>query len=705
MPSTRDVLKKYAAKIESEMSDSSSPQGFSKEYLQFKDENIPEINRYERWAKTLGTIISLKVSEKDSLKMQKFLKEAHVSITPSQALALSITTLIGALVLVLAIALSIFFIGGSFPFLFTFLGILASLSLFYYVYTEPQRLANSWKLKASAQMVPAVLYVVVYMKHTSNLERAIAFASEHLEGPLALDFKKIFYDVEVAKFSSIKQSFNAYLDRWKEYSPEFVESFHLIESSLYEPTEARRIQILEKALQVILDGVYENMLKYSREIRAPLTNVYMLGIILPTLTLALLPLAATLLQGIIAWYHVMLFFNILVPIYVWYLSSQVLLKRPGGYGDASILEKNPDYPLFISRKPWIISSLIALPILIIGLIPIMIQFGFFPIESTLTLGEIGLPFLTNQSIGELFGPVGLGGLLLSLCVPLSIALFFAIAYRKKTKKLIVARDDTKELEKEFTNSLFQLGNRLGDGIPAEIAFAKVAESTQGQKTQAFLSLVNQNIQQLGMSLDRAIFDKKRGAILFFPSSLISTSMRILVESTKKGLRIAAQSLMSISEYVKNIEKINQRLRDLLAEITSDMRSNMTFLAPLLAGIVVGLASMITSILLKMESLQKVVLAGGELGDLSYVSKILNIFSVEAIIAPAAMQMIVGIYIIELVYILTVTLVTVNSGKDILKEKYEFSRNLMTALPLYLIAAALASIALTILSSLALGGLA
>ena len=84
-------------------------------------------------------------------------------------------------------------------------------------------------------MVPAILYIVVYMKHTSNLERAIAFASEHLEGPLALDFKKIFYDVEIGKFATIKQSLDSYLEKWREYAPEFVESIHLIESSLYEP--------------------------------------------------------------------------------------------------------------------------------------------------------------------------------------------------------------------------------------------------------------------------------------------------------------------------------------------------------------------------------------------------------------------------------------------------------------------------------------
>jgi hypothetical protein len=35
-----------------------------------------------------------------------------------------------------------------------------------------------WRLKASSQMVPAILYIVIYMKHTSNFEKAVAFAAE-----------------------------------------------------------------------------------------------------------------------------------------------------------------------------------------------------------------------------------------------------------------------------------------------------------------------------------------------------------------------------------------------------------------------------------------------------------------------------------------------------------------------------------------------
>src|SRR3989344_2444069 len=274
-------------------------------------------------------------------------------------------------------------------------------------------------------MVPAILYIVVFMKHTSNLERAVAFASEHLEGPLALDFKKVFYDVEVGKFTSIKQSLDNYLDSWKENAPEFIESFHLIESSLFEPSENRRVQILEKSLQVILDGVYEKMLKYNREVRSPLTNIYMLGIILPTLALALLPLASTLLGGTISWPTIMVLFNIIVPFLVFYMTSEALFKRPGGYGETSVLELSPDYAKYKSTSHWVKASFIAIPLIIIGLIPFLFQINLLTstlgIQSDYTFQEIGISFLGDTKIfdfqlvdGKTRGPFGPLGVLLSL---------------------------------------------------------------------------------------------------------------------------------------------------------------------------------------------------------------------------------------------------------------------------------------------------
>ncbi|MDP3026927.1 MAG: hypothetical protein Q8N63_04410 [Nanoarchaeota archaeon] len=718
-----EILKKYSRKIEEEMhgfesANTGAGNGFgnannigsSKEYFQFKQDMMPELSKYERWVRGLGNFIRIKLAIKDQEKINKQLQIAHLEVSPGEVVGLAILGFLLAFFIGILISFAVWLLGFNFPVLFLFLMLVTSFFLFYYFYSMPSRLAVKWRLKAGSQMVPAILYTVVYMKHTSNLERAISFVSQHIDPPLALDLKKVIWDVETGKYSNVKDSLDNYLDSWRENSMEFVESFHLIESSLYEPDEQRRIEILERSLRVILDGVYEKMLKYTHEIKAPLTNLYMLGIVLPTLGLALLPLASTLLGGVVKWSHVFVLFNLIIPFFVFYLTANVMLKRPGGHGESSLLERNPFYYQYVDKRVYLKAGLICLPFLLLGLLPL-----FYPAfarmvgwQEDFALADLGLSvFGSGNFFGYLDGngPFGIGALLLSLFIPFSIAMFFSVSFSLRTKELIKTRDQSRDLEKEFNNSLFTLANRLGDGTPAEIAFSKVAESSKGQKTENFFRIVHTNIQSMGMSLEEAIFNPQRGALVYYPSSLIATSMRILVESVKKGLKVAAQSLMSISEYVRNIQKINERLRDLLAEVVSDMNSNMTFLAPLLAGIVVGLASMITGILGQLKNLIGEGVAESIAGmDISSIAGPGGLFDIANMVPPYFMQVAIGIYIIEIIFILTATLVVVDSGEDKLRKTHDIGRNLIRGSILYLITALISILALSLLAGVALGGL-
>ncbi len=710
------ILAKYSSMVETKLNAQTIGMKLSKHYLKFKSESMPVLGWYERACKRLGRFVKLRVSEKDKARLVKHLEIAHLNVTPEEALGLSFFMFLASFLFFTFIFIAAYMLVGfnTQLLLIMFLGIIFGLVVFNYFNSMPAKLAQSWRLKASSQMVPCILYIVVYMRHTSNLERAILFASEHLPAPLALDLKKIFWDVEIGKYATIKQSLDAYLETWRNYADEFIEAFHLIESSLFEPSEARRIEILEKALQVMLDGVYDKMLKYSHDVKAPLNNLYMLGIVLPTLGLALLPLASTLLQGMLRWYHVFILFNLLFPFFVFYLTQKILSKRPGGFGETSLLEQNPNYKYFISKAPWFKAAIVAFPLLVVAFIPFI--FYFTPLPDVLGIardpGISTLPALQKffdfkQVDSSVTGPFGLVALLCSISLPLAIAMFFSIAFTEKTKKLIKTREQTKKLEQEFASALFQLGNRLGDGIPAEIAFGKVAVTTTGTATGEFFKLVNTNIQQFGMSLENALFHPTRGAIIFFPSDLVRTSMKILVEAVKKGLKTAARAMISISQYVKNIDKINQRLKDLLADITTSMKSNMTFLAPVLAAIVVGLASMITTILNHLQNM----IALGQLTETQQLiggftaQQILQLFNVSTMIPPYFLQIIVGLYLIEIIFILSQTLVTIENGVDKLAERYEIARNLRFAILLYTFTALISIIALTLLASVAVGGLA
>ncbi len=338
-----------------------------------------------------------------------------------------------------------------------------------YLTKMPIYMAARWRLKASNQMVLCILYVVMYMRHTSNLEHAIRFAAQHIEPPLSLDLRKIFWDTQTRKYQTIKESLDHYLESWRHHNIEFITSFHLVESSLFEPTESRRLELLDKSLDVMLDGTYEKMLHYAQELKNPITTLHMLGVVLPILGLVIFPLVGSFLGGLVQWYHLAFLYNIILPVLVFAYGMSALSKRPTGFAATStaakLLHRNP--------VPAATCVMIAAFFAILGFLP-LIMHALDP-RVDLLLGPLGNFFGYINLGGQSYGPFGIGALLLSFAIPFGLAMAFALYFKMKTKGLMELRKETKSLEKEFASALFQLGNRIGDGVPAEMAFGNVAE--------------------------------------------------------------------------------------------------------------------------------------------------------------------------------------------------------------------------------------
>ena len=269
---------------------------------------------------------------------------------------MSFSILVSLLVLVFGGMLGMFIpiLIGEETLFFVFFFLLVSGVLLMVLPRIPEFLATQWRIKSSNQIILAIFYVVTFMRHTSNLEGGIRFASDHLSPPLSLDFRKILWDVETQKFSSVSESLDSYLERWKAYNIEFVESFHLIQGSLFESSEQRRLSLLDKSLEVILEGTYEKMLHFAHNLSSPITMLHMLGVILPVLGLVILPLVVsfmtpgfgtdTTIKGtapILLALYVATLYNIALPLVVFFMGQNILVKRPTGYGEVDI-SNNPE---------------------------------------------------------------------------------------------------------------------------------------------------------------------------------------------------------------------------------------------------------------------------------------------------------------------------------------------------------------------------
>jgi len=726
------LREKYLEKIKQGLTDkaeqnlSSFETVESRHYTEFKRELLPKkLSYYERGCQWAEKILKLKADPKKSVPVSEAIETCHLDVTPDSVLAFSI--LFPLLVMVVGGLLGYvlpILLGGEPTIFFVIFFLFVGLILFYLLTKLPFFLAKSWRLAASNQMIQCIFFIVTYMRHTSNIENAINFAAEHLSGPLALDMKKVLWDVETERYESARESLDAYLTKWRETNSEFVEAFNLIQSSLLESEETRRLELLDKSLDTILSETYEKMLRYAHDLHSPLTMLHMMGIIMPILGLVILPLIVSIMEGI-RWYYIATLYNIVLPIAVYMMGRNILATRPTGYGNTDVSDINPELkklkkiklPLINKRvNPIYFCIIIALFFVIIGIAPVYIGTVIpdipgsdIPSDLCITknwktynpavnLEAKPLACLldyrpSSSKPDEFIGPFGLGAGLLSIFLVLGLGISIGIYYKFRSKGVFSIRNKTKKLESEFSNGLFLLGNRLADGLPTEIALGKVSTTLEGTQTGKFFAIANENITRLGMSVSEAIFDKKVGALLSFPSAVIESSMKVLVEASRKGPRIAAQALMNVSRYIKEIHKVNERLKDLMAEIISDMKSQVGFLAPAISGVVVGITSMITFILGRLNLAQ----ATGGIGE---VGGIAQIFSGDTI-PTYFFQIIVGIYVVQLIYILTTLSNTIENGDDKLNEQYQLGRNMLKATTLYCLIAALTMIIFSILAAVIL----
>ena len=670
----------------------------SDEFIQFKKEILPiHFNFYEKACNFCAKILAIKADPKKQVVLQEALDTCHLNTTTTGVTAFAI--LFPLVYMLIGVAASFlittFLMGGESTLFFVSMFILTGIGMIIPLSTLPKVMANNWRLKASNQMVMSIFYIVSYMRHTSNFELAIKFTSDHIAPPLSLDFKKMMWNVETSKYESMKDSVDAYLETWKKYNPEFVESMHLIQASLFESTEKKRINSLEKALSLILDSTYEKMLHFAQDLKSPITMLHMMGVILPILGLVILPLVVSFMDTV-KWYHISVLYNILLPVGVWYLGKVILSTRPTGYGQADITDINPELKKHtmlnlglgsktFSIDPKWIALIIILLFFTIGNLPIIIHsindlkgetFDIIVNDKILKTNDsekiaaAKFSFLgyKKDKNGEIIGPYGIGSTLISICIPLGLALGLGFYYKAKTKKLMKIREKTRELENEFASALFQLGNRIGDGLPAEIAFSKVAEIMENTVSGRFFDLVSTNVATLGMGVEEAIFNKKYGAINKYPSALIESSMKVFIESAKKGPDVASESLINISTYIKEMHRVDERLKDLMAEITSSMKSQINFLAPLISGIVIGLTSMITTILGTLGYQITSFSEGGELGASgAQGAGLLELFGDS--IPTFYFQIVVGVYVVQITYLLTTMLNVIQNGYDPLNEKH------------------------------------
>jgi hypothetical protein len=520
---------------------------------------------------------------------------------------------------------------------FGIFGSMTVLGVFWYFYNYPNARAKSMGIKMSANSVLAILYMIIYMKSSPNLEGAIKFAAQNLEGPLAWDLRKLLWDMETGKYASADYALVDYVFKWKNKNREFAEALNLLRGSVVEAS--RRDMVYDETLNVILNGTRDRARHYASDLRMPITLIYAMGVLLPVMGLVLFPIILIFIADYVKPSFVFFGYDVLLPVFLYFIVNHLLSSKPPTFSPPDISRAKGVPPMgkfnLTGRSLPIlpISLLIAVPFLLLG------WYGF-----------------SNE---DAYTSVNF-----SLLVNLGIALtFISYSFLDSYPKMRVRRD-IERIEDEFATALFQLGNAISGGAPLESAIDKARENLKELKIADMFEIVSLNMKKFGYTFEEAMFNKNVGAIWYYPSKLIHSIMQTVIQSAKKNIRSAASSMIVISRYLKDVHEVREEIDEILGETTSSMKFLAMFLAPMVSGVTVTLAVVILQILQKLGiAMQNITTAAGNLN--SYQTFFLVPWAMGGtlpITAPA-FQLIVGIYMIETGVLLTIFLNGIAYGED------------------------------------------
>jgi hypothetical protein len=143
-----------------------------------------------------------------------------------------------------------------------------------------------------------------------------------------------------------------------------------------------------------------------------------------------------------------------------------------------------------------------------------------------------------------------------------------------------------------------------------------------------------------------------------PSSKVRNILMQISNYEEISQESAAKASKLIREQVINVYKLDEYVKTLLAETTALIRSSASMLAPLLASAAVIMTfAILKSTVFITEQLSALSTAfGGQRVDLTLVD-------MTKVISPIFIEAIIGIYLVEMLIILSIFQTQISSGSD------------------------------------------
>ena len=630
-----------------------------------------EMHWFERCAKYAKKHFSwiVKDNNKNRDKIEKYFPPDYVDnlnftgleIEPRDILILSYTgallSFIGFFIFDILILLTYRFDIGKID-LFTLLlmfgvTIIFPIIIMNYIANYPKTYAKYMKIHSLGDIPEILSYLVMYLKLVPNLENSVKFAAAESKTNLATDLRKMLWDMEIRVYHGVDDALTSFATQWGKWSEYFKRALHLVRSSIQEKDEASRTVTLNRALDVALDGTREMMNKFANKLHQPTMLIYSIGIMIPLSLVAMLP-AAGLVGMKVTIFQVFFLYDIILPMFIFFYTRKILLSRPATFNPPNIPKDHPELIHINKRRrltvALIFGTLVALPGVFFLMIP-----SFYPNGSP------------NQLINFIVDPNGL-----NTFFPVTLFIIWGVAAAVTSYTISVyrpykkIRDEIKQIEREFSDALYILGKRISEEKSPEESFLYAANTMQGSKIAGVFGKTGYNLTAMHSNLRDAMFNSEYGSLNYVYSDRVKAIMRLFVEGIQKSQKAVSISIIRIADHLKELQAVEKKIKDMLFTLTSTLRSTVAVFAPLIGGITLAITKLISNVLSGLSSKLSSFDLSSSAVSLPGVS---DSFTIENI-RPEYFVLVIGIYILELIFLLVRFTNGIDDGDD--KAMYMYS---------------------------------
>ncbi|KXA94115.1 hypothetical protein AKJ65_05320, partial [candidate division MSBL1 archaeon SCGC-AAA259E19] len=552
--------------------------------------------------------------EREKRIFQKNLEFSGLEVEGEEVTALALLGgIVGILTTGTVLTMTLFFdLSPVFPIMTAGLPVLFFLSLGWY----PSWKAKNKRTEELGHVPHLISYMVSALKINPNLENATEFTAERLRNPLGEDLRRELWKARLGVYGGVEEALSRFGRRWGEKSGELKRSIDLIKSSISERDERNRKDVLDRALKTSFEGVRRRMESFIDGLQLPTLVIYGVGVLLPLVLLAVLPVISS--TGFrISGLELAAIYCLFLPTGIYLLEKRVLAGRPAAFPP-------PDIPGGDEVPKAVLTSVPA--------------------------------FLLPPAISIL---LGLPGSLTALALLWGLSSGIAVFCHLSASKSYRIREKNRRMEREFPDSLIQLGNQLKSDRPAEDAFRKTAEITKGGEVSKILERTSSNLKVGGMDLRSALLDPEVGSLEGTHSTPVRNVFETMMDFLNRSSRAAGEAILHSSRHLKELKGMEKDIRGTLREIVGSMKSVALFFAPLVASITIQLQRL-----------------------LSEKTSGMPFFGSEVRIPGPTFLGVLGFYVVVVTVLLSSYTVEIEWGDDGLMKRMTIARALPTAMTVF-----------------------